>query len=174
MLAELSEVHALPAHAAASSIQILPWNERRQDEAAMLISGAYHGHVDSQINDQYRSFAGAKRFLLNIVQYPGCGKFFAGGSYIAEDETGRMCGLVLSSHVAGDVGHITQVCVSPEWKGRGAGYELMRSALLTMAAHRCEHVSLTVTACNTGAIHLYQRMGFRATRRFAAYVWDGF
>ena len=140
----------------------------------MLIASAYQGHVDSHINDQYRSYPGAKRFLMNIVQYPGCGKFFGEGSFVAEDANGRMCGIVLSSHVASDVGHVTQICVSNEWKGRGVGYELMRSAMLALSDGRCERVSLTVTASNTGAIQLYQRMGFRSTRRFAAYVWDGF
>jgi ribosomal protein S18 acetylase RimI-like enzyme len=172
MLADLSETQALPPSNA--RVQILPWTERRQEEAAQLIAGAYQGHVDSHINDQYRSYAGAKRFLLNIVQYPGCGKFFPGGSFIAEDDSGKICGLILSSHVADDVGHVTQVCVSPEWKGRGAGYELMRFAMSAMVNDGCDRASLTVTASNTGAIQLYQRLGFRSTRRFAAYVWDGF
>jgi ribosomal protein S18 acetylase RimI-like enzyme len=172
MLADLSDAQALPPSGAA--VQILPWDERRQDEAAQLIAGAYQGHVDSQINDQYRSFAGARRFLMNIVQYPGCGKFFHGGSFMAEDGAGRIVGLILSSHVADDVGHVTQVCVSPEMKGRGVGYELMRSAMNAMVNDACERASLTVTASNTGAIQLYQRLGYRSTRRFAAYVWDGF
>jgi ribosomal protein S18 acetylase RimI-like enzyme len=111
---------------------------------------------------------------MNIVQYPGCGQFYYGGSFVAEDLNGRMCGIVLSSHVADDVGHITQICVAPEWKGRGIGYELMCAALGAMADDGCERASLTVTASNTGAIQLYQRMGFRANRRFAAYVWEGF
>lgn len=174
MLVDLSDVQQLPVAAAASSLRIAPWNEHRQEEAAMLIGSAYQGHIDSQINDQYRSYAGAKRFLLNIVQYPGCGKFYPGGSFVAEDSNGHICGLVLSSHVADDVGHVTQICIAPEWKGRGLGYELMRSALLAMLNDGCDRASLTVTASNTGAIQLYQRMGFRATRRFAAYVWDGF
>jgi ribosomal protein S18 acetylase RimI-like enzyme len=172
MLADLCDVNALPPCDAA--IRIVPWDERRQEEVAQLIAGAYQGHVDSRINDQYRSFAGARRFLSNIVQYPGCGRFFPGGSFLAEDASGRICGLILSSHVADDVGHITQVCVSPEWKGRRVGYALMRSAMTAMVDDGCERASLTVTASNTGAIQLYQRLGFRSTRRFAAYVGDGF
>jgi ribosomal protein S18 acetylase RimI-like enzyme len=174
MVADISDAAQLPRGAAASQVRIVPWTPQRHDEAAMLIAGAYQGHVDSLINDQYRSYSGAKRFLMNIVQYPGCGKFFAEGSFAAEDTDGRLCGIVLSSHVASDVGHITQICVSNIWKGRGVGYELMRSAVLALSANNCERVSLTVTASNTGAIQLYQQMGFRSTRRFAAYVWDGF
>ena len=172
MLGELDEAAKLPGSHAA--IRLVPWTENRQDEAAMLISRAYEGHIDSYINDQYRSYGGAKRFLSNIVQYPGCGSFAPGASFVAEQADGKLCGLVLASRVASDTGHVTQVCVAPEWKGRGAGYELMRATLTALAGMGCERVSLTVTASNTVAIALYQRLGFRATRRFAAYVWEGF
>ena len=141
-----------------SSVAIFPWTEQRQDDTARLISHSYQGHIDSLINDQYRSFAGARRFLTNIVQYPGCGTFFAPASYaaIAGHE---LRGISLSSLVASDVGHITQVCVSPSERNTGLGYELMRRSLLALAAHGCRSVSLTVTSANSNAVRLYERMG---------------
>jgi ribosomal protein S18 acetylase RimI-like enzyme len=152
---------------------ILPWSERRQEEAARCIAAAYHGHIDSQINDQYRSTAGAGRFLTNIVQFPGCGSFFAPASYIAEDRGTRLlCGLCLASMVADGVGHITQVCVDPAHRGTGLGYELLRRSLLSLAARACRTVSLTVTSANQSAISLYERMGFRTRRSFSAFVWE--
>src|SRR5271157_4170514 len=54
-------------------VRIERWNDQWSDAAAHVIAAAYVGHVDSLINDQYRSVAGARRFLFNIVQYPGCG-----------------------------------------------------------------------------------------------------
>jgi ribosomal protein S18 acetylase RimI-like enzyme len=151
------------------------WSERKQDEAATLISAAYRGHIDSEINDQYRSPAGARRFLMNIVQYPGCGAFFQPASYVAMDPgTGRLSGICLASLVHADVGHVTQVCVSPAARGTGVGYELIRRSLASLARHGCKKVTLTVTAANTEAIALYERMGFRKTRNFSAYVWEGF
>jgi ribosomal protein S18 acetylase RimI-like enzyme len=151
------------------------WNDRKQDEAAALIVNAYQGHVDSQINDQYRSQPGARRFLLNIIQYPGCGSFFQPASFVAmEPNSSRLCGLCLSSLVKADVGHITQVCVSKAVRRWGVGYELIRRSLESLARHGCHKVSLTVTATNTEAIALYERMGFRKTRNFFAYVWEGF
>jgi len=33
-----------------------------------------YDHVDGEINDQYRSRAGALRFLKNIILLPGCGQ----------------------------------------------------------------------------------------------------
>jgi ribosomal protein S18 acetylase RimI-like enzyme len=151
------------------------WSERKQDEAATLIATAYRGHVDSEINDQYRSPAGARRFLMNIVQYPGCGAFFQPASYVAVDPgTGRLSGICLASLVHADVGHVTQVCVSGTGRGTGVGYELIRRSLESLARHGCKKVTLTVTAANTEAIALYERMGFRKTRNFSAYVWEGF
>ena len=152
---------------------IAPWSETRQEETARLIANSYQGHVDSLINDQYRSTGGARRFLMNIVQYPGCGTFFAPASYAATDTSDRqLCGVSLASLVAHDAGHITQVCVAPSHRGTGLGYELVRRSLVALAAHGCQSVSLTVTASNRAAIKLYQEMGFVTCRDFAAFVWE--
>jgi len=154
-------------------VAIVPWSESRQDDAARLIASAYSGHVDSHINDQYRSANGARRFLTNIVQYPGCGTFFAPAACVAVPANGRgLYGVCLTSLVAPDIGHITQVCVSPAFRGTGLGYELLRRSLVALAAHGCRKVSLTVTTSNTSAIRLYERMGFVNRRDFAAYVWE--
>jgi ribosomal protein S18 acetylase RimI-like enzyme len=175
MLADLGDgTGHLPEARGAGALRFRQWTEDREEESAALIAAAYRGHVDSRINDQYNSVSGARRFLDNIVQYPGCGRFLPAASLVAERQDGRLAGLILGSLVAADTGHITQVCVAPEHKGQGVGYELMRRSLSSLAQNRCERVSLTVTAANTGAIELYQRIGFRATRRFAAYVWEGF
>jgi len=153
-------------------IAIAPWTEARQDDSARLVAAAYRGHIDSEINDQYRSPGGARRFLSNIVQYPGCGAFFAPASYAASEAKGGLCGIALASLVAHDTGHITQICVTPSQRGKGVGYELLRRSMLALAAHGCRTVGLTVTSTNASAIRLYQEMGFTDRREFAAYVWD--
>jgi len=154
-------------------IRISLWTEPWQEGTARLIARSYQGHIDSQINDQYRTISGARRFLTNIVQYPGCGTFYAPASYVATDVPGReLHGISLSSLVASDIGHITQVCVDPADRGTGLGYELVRQSLAALAAHGCRLVSLTVTAANQSALSLYQSMGFVHRRDFAAYVWE--
>jgi ribosomal protein S18 acetylase RimI-like enzyme len=173
MLADMSMVPTL-VPAANARIQYEPWQERDTEQAARLIALAYQGHVDSQINDQYRSVAGGRRFLYNIVQYPGCGSFFRPGSFVAQDAvTGRVIGLSLASLVAFDVGHITQICVDPEWKGRRIGYELMRRSLDSLLRNGCRKASLTVTSSNDEAIRLYRQLGFRKHDLFEAFVWEG-
>jgi ribosomal protein S18 acetylase RimI-like enzyme len=151
------------------------WSDHYQDVAANLIAAAYSGHIDSRINDQYRTVAGARRFLYNIVQYPGCGSFYRPASYAAfEAGSGRLCGIALASLVAVDCGHITQICVSDAVRGAGVGYELLRRSLTTLRDAQCRFASLTVTEANEGAIRLYERVGFETLRRFSAYVWEGF
>jgi ribosomal protein S18 acetylase RimI-like enzyme len=161
----------LPARKLPASISIVPWTEAWQEATGRLIAGAYQNHIDSQINDQYRSAIGARRFLTNIVQYPGCGSFFAPASFAAV-ASGALCGVSLASLVSHDVGHITQVCVAPSYQGTGLGYELVRRSMELLAAHGCRAVSLTVTAANESALRLYRNMGFVQRRAFSAFVWE--
>jgi len=171
----LQGVAALPRGSAADRVHIATWQDWHQESAAYLIPEAYRGHIDSRINDQYDTVSGARRFLYNIVQYPGCGTFFRPASYIALDrETGVLTGLSLTSLVAPDVGHITQICVAPGWRDTGLGYELLRRSLVGLSEAGCRSATLTVTAANQGAIDLYNRVGFETIRRFRAIVWEGF
>jgi ribosomal protein S18 acetylase RimI-like enzyme len=174
MEAPAGQVLALEAREP-EGIAIAPWTEAQQDDSARLVAAAYRGHIDSEINDQYRSPSGSRRFLSNIVQYPGCGTFFPQASFAAVSSNGakgELCGISLASLVARDTGHITQICVAPSQRGKGIGYALLRRSMVALAAHGCRTVGLTVTSKNASAIHLYEQMGFRDRRQFAAYVWD--
>jgi ribosomal protein S18 acetylase RimI-like enzyme len=149
------------------------WEPALLEEAAALIAAAYRGHIDSQINDQYRSVHGSRRFLQNIIQYPGCGEFRRAASWVArEAESGRLVGLALASEVAAGVGHVTQLCVDPAGRRRGLGYELLRHTLCALARGGCHEVTLTVTAANAPAVELYRRLGFTVLREFPALVWE--
>jgi ribosomal protein S18 acetylase RimI-like enzyme len=173
MVADLSQA-PLPQGRVRHRAFIEKWAEQYHEQAAHLIAAAYLGHVDSSINDQYRSQAGARRFLYNIVQYPGCGTFFRPASFVAFDLDARLCGLCLTSLVAPEIGHVTQICVGSWVRGTGLGYELLRQSLEALRDAGCRKVSLTVTNSNRDATELYERTGFVTRRQFSAYVWEGF
>ena len=174
MVADIPVDLALPPGKGVGVVRLETWQEREQEDAARLIARAYQDHVDGEINDQYRSISGARRFLLNIVQFPGCGSFFQPASVIAlAPDSERLCGISLASLVAFDVGHITQICVDPAAKGLGIGYEMLRRSMEALSRSGCRRVSLTVTAENDEAIRLYERVGFRTEHAFDAVVWDG-
>jgi ribosomal protein S18 acetylase RimI-like enzyme len=163
----------LPATPALRRFHFEPWSEQYHEMAAGVIALAYGNHIDSQVNDQYRTVAGARRFLYNIVQFPGCGAFFRQGSFVAFDpRTTSMAGVVLTSFVADQVGHVTQLCVNPQMQGNALGYELLREAVRALRIYGARRVSLTVTASNEDAVRLYRRCGFREIRRFLSCVWD--
>ncbi len=149
------------------------WSDFYQEGAAQAIAEAYEGHVDSLINDQYRTVHGARRFLQNIIQYPGCGTFFRPASFIAFDGvSGKLCGISLASLVAHESGHVTQICVTPGVRGKGVGRNLLHRSLLALRQAGCRTASLTCTRENRGAVKLYEKVGFRIAKRFAAFVWD--
>jgi ribosomal protein S18 acetylase RimI-like enzyme len=149
------------------------WGDHHHDAAATVIPLAYSGHVDSQINEHYRTVAGATDYLHNIVKFPGSATFSQAASFIAFDmATGLAAGMSLSSFVADDVGHIAEICVAPDARGAGLGYELLRQSITMLRGAGAGRVSLTVTATNAEAVRLYTRCGFREVRRFYAYVWE--
>lgn len=163
-----------PARELPSQIEIRAWRESDYQPAAALIAEAYHGHVDSNINDQYRSAAGSMRFLNNIVRFPGCGVFDAQASFVAlHAATGRQIGLLLCSRVRPDVGHVTQVCLQPDFRDRGLGELLIHACYDAVRAHAGRALSLTVTKDNARAVALYQRLGFATHHVFDAFVWEG-
>jgi ribosomal protein S18 acetylase RimI-like enzyme len=149
------------------------WSDRFLDVAADLVARSYHNHVDSLINDQYRSFAGARRFLFNTTQHPGCGVFFRPAALVATGPAAQqLAGICLGSLVDAQVGHITQIAVAPGAQGHGVGYELLRRSVKAFEQRGCHAVSLTVTAPNHSAVELYEQVGFRTIRRFHAFVWE--
>lgn len=152
--------------------RIEPWSDRWLQSAARLICLAYQNHVDGEINDQYRSEAGASRFLRNIVFLRGCGEFLPHSSFVLCSADGSTpLGLVLSSMVSPGVGHTTQICILPGYQGHGLGRGLLHASIDALATHGFDGLSLTVTSANQPAAGLYERMGFRTLRRFSAGVW---
>jgi ribosomal protein S18 acetylase RimI-like enzyme len=169
----------IPAHAPLAAdidpaFEIRPWSEPEYQSAAAVITAAYRGHVDSDINDQYRTLSGSLRFLNNIVRFPGCGVFDPRSSYLVfQKATRTMVGLILCSQVRPDVGHVTQICLQPEYRSRGIGEALLAATTKNLRERNFRAISLTVTEANSRAIALYRRIGFAAKRVFDAFVWEG-
>jgi ribosomal protein S18 acetylase RimI-like enzyme len=157
-----------------SEIEIRRWTDADYQPAAAVITAAYRGHVDAQINDQYHTLTGSLRFLNNIVRFPGCGVFDAESSFVALDrKTKSQIGLILCSRVRNDVGHVTQVCVLPEHRSQGIGELLMAATMANLRKRDFSMLSLTVTEANTRAVALYRRLDFDTKKVFDAFVWEG-
>jgi ribosomal protein S18 acetylase RimI-like enzyme len=162
-----------PGTALWGDLELRPWRDEDLNPAGRLICEAYRGHPDSLINDQYRSVHGSLRFINNIVRYSGCGAFSPQVSHVVVERASReLVALVLGSRVSSESGHITQICVHPEFRRKG-----LARLLLSVAAHRfmrqgVTEISLTVTEANTDAIALYNAEGYSCAHRFDAMVWE--
>ena len=156
-----------------ADVELRRWSEQDYQPVASLIPAAYRNHVDSEINDQYRSMTGALRFLNNIVRFPGCGQFDPGASFVAVSRTtNSIIGTILCSRVKDDVGHVTQVCLLPEERGRGIGEVLLNATANELSRRHFSKLTLTVTQANEGAVRLYKRLGYAVNRIFDAFVWE--
>ena len=112
-------------------------------------------------------------FLRNIVLLPGCGQFLPEASFLVRPATGdRPVGMILTSTVAEGVGHTTQICVMPGHQGNGIGRALMESSIQALRRRDYKSVSLTVTSINSSAVRLYEHLGFRTIKQFAAGFWN--
>jgi GNAT superfamily N-acetyltransferase len=156
-----------------AGMKLRPWLDEDFVPAGHLISLAYQGHLDSHINDQYRTTAGSLRFLHNIVRFPGCGLFDAEASRVlVKAGQQELAGVLLCSRVREGVGHVTQVCVAKNFRNLGLGEMLLRDAAINLKKRGFQTLTLTVTESNKNAVALYERLGFVETHPFDAMVWD--
>lgn len=149
-----------------------PWHDADFNATGHLIADAYAGHLDSFINDQYRSVAGSLRFLHNIVRFPGCGYFDPQSSrVVTRSYSNEIDGVLLCSRVREDVGHVTQVCVQKSCRGLGLGRLMMQQCAASLQARGFQSLTLTVTEENQNAVALYRELGFEEKHSFDAMMW---
>lgn len=145
---------------------------RRDDipAAARLVYRSHEGSLDAALNMTYATPAMCRGFVDTLVLRSGCGRFDAEASLIADGGEGGL-GVVLASRLSRTNGHLCQVSVAPEAQGQGLGTLLVVSALEAFRRGGLLTASLSVTVENSRAYALYERLGFRLRREFAAHAW---
>lgn len=84
------------------------------------------------------------------------------------DVDGQVAGYFLMSFAAGEA-HVLNLCVAPEYQGRGHGRRLLRSLLHLAHSRGAQRVFLEVRPSNAGAIGLYEQEGFNEIGRRPRY-----
>ena len=170
---ELTVATKFAATPVPADVELCRWSPTFYEPTAALIQLAYQGHLDSEINDQYRTIAGSQRFLHNIIRFPGCGTFDPECSFVLrERRTNALVAVILCSRVAPDTGHITQLCVAREYRGRHLGETLLGVTLNQLRSRKYRYLTLTVSENNSSAVNLYFSAGFSTRHRFDALVLD--
>jgi ribosomal protein S18 acetylase RimI-like enzyme len=138
--------------------------------AAHIVHRSHQGTLDAALNLTYASPAHCRGFVETLVLRAGCGRFDPDASFVVESRAGAT-GVLLASHLSRTNGHICQVSVLPEAQSRGLGELLMRAALGSFRRQGLQTASLSVTVDNQRAYRLYERLGFRLRKPFAAHAW---
>ena len=70
-------------------------------------------------------------------------------------------------------GHMVSVAILPEFRNRGIGRALVEEAVNGVRIRKCDEFYLEVRCSNTGAIGLYEKLGFVKRQRLNEYYRDG-
>ena len=132
----------------------------RQVERADLLEV---NHIERVCFSQPWPYAAFERFL----DEPG---------FLVAVEDGSVVGYVVSNVVPNygrDIGHVKDLAVHPDARGRGVGRRLLERALVSLSIAGAALVKLEVRASNDPALALYRDEGFETMRRMPRYYGDG-
>ncbi len=138
--------------------------------AAEIVYRSHVGSVDAALNQTYATPANCRAFVETLVLRSGCGRFQPEASWLAEGPKGPL-GVLIASRLAAANGHVCQVSVTPEAQARGVGRALMVASLHAFRSLGLSSATLSVTVTNLRAHRLYELLGFRVQRSFAAHAW---
>lgn len=137
----------------------LPWSPGLLDAHADTKYASFRAEVDAVVFPSLASEGGCVGLMHRIS---GGRTFCPQATWLVAGPAG-FCGTVQGLLDRG-VGAIQNLGVPPEYRGLGLGTALLVRALHGFKAARARLGLLEVTACNEGAMRLYRRYGFKATR----------
>lgn len=71
-----------------------------------------------------------------------------------------------------DEGHISNIAVHPDYRGKGIGRQLVQALSLLCIAEGGKRMTLEVRVSNAAAVHLYEQMGFKSAGIRKAFYTD--
>jgi len=140
-------------------------------EAAAIMLAAYHGGVDAEMGQRYRTYEGCELVLQNLLGQSGGGIPILEASAMARHR-GRGIGFIILTEIAPRQGHLAQVAVLPEYQRQGLGRLLLRYGLSRLAELGFDMLSLIVSRLNRPALKMYQLIGFQSVLSFPVFTWE--
>jgi ribosomal protein S18 acetylase RimI-like enzyme len=170
MRRDLREALPPPGPALPAGVGVRPLRRDELQAAADIVYRSHAGTVDAALNLTYATPATCRAFVDTLVVRSGCGRFDPDASRMAEGPRGPLA-VLIASRLSAANGHVCQVSVAPESQGQGIGAVLLGTALRSFREQGLDSATLSVTVSNDRAHRLYERLGFRTLREFAAHAW---
>jgi mycothiol synthase len=151
----------LPAEPPSAGVEIVPFTWDRDDEVRQAHNAAFTRHHGSSQRDPeswQTLFTGQRSFRPDLSRLAVIDGAVAGYvlAYVFEADTAARGSREVS---------LGQIGVLPPARGRGVASATIAAVLRTAAEHDCATAGLGVDTENvTGALRLYERLGFRAVR----------
>ena len=148
-----------------AAYRLTPWDDRLLVAHAEVKYLCFRHELDANVFPSLGERSGCRRLMSEIAGRTG---FVPDATWLLEHwpEDARrpdVCGTIQG--VAEDkVGAIQNVGIILPHRGRGLGTVLLWHSLAGFKSAGIERVFLEVTAQNSGACHLYERLGFKRTK----------
>jgi GNAT superfamily N-acetyltransferase len=145
--------------------RLTPWDDRLLEVHADTKYRCFHWEMDANVFPSLSTREGCRRLMTEISRRNG---FVPQATWLLEHwpsgaRRPEPCGTIQG--VAEDkVGAIQNVGVTATHRGLGLGTVLLWHSLVGFKVAGIERVFLEVTAQNSGACRLYERLGFRRTK----------
>jgi ribosomal protein S18 acetylase RimI-like enzyme len=144
---------------------LLPWEDRLLEAHAETKYRSFKWEMDANVFPCLGARDGCRRLMTEIVRRPG---FVAEATWLlAWHEPGQrrpeLCGTIQGVADTG-LGSIQNVGITSPHRGRGLGTVLLWHSLAGFQRASIDRVYLEVSADNSGACRLYERLGFRRTK----------
>jgi ribosomal protein S18 acetylase RimI-like enzyme len=157
---------AVARHAAElpTGYRLVGWNEALLDVHARTKHRCFRSEIDAVVFPCLGSLEGCRRLMREIRGKAG---FLPEATWLVcwgrAPEDLQWCGTI-QGIVDRGVGSIQNIGIVPGHRGLGLGTCLIEQALAGFRLGGVRRASLEVTADNTSAVRLYQRLGFRRAR----------
>ncbi|MEY4178896.1 MAG: Mycothiol acetyltransferase [Planctomycetota bacterium] len=160
-LARLFREPDLPLH-----YRLLRWDESLLMAHADAKYRSFRSELDANVFPCLGDREGCRRLMGEIARRNG---FVRSATWLIQwcgkgDEEREYCGTIQGIVDFEGIGSIQNLGITPGHRGRGLGSCLLYHALAGFREHGLRRATLEVTAQNSGAIRLYQRLGFRRTK----------
>jgi len=155
----------LPDSQLPGGFHFLEWHPAFTERHAKTKHLSFCNEIDARIFPTFRQYDACLRLMRSIAGKPG---FIPGATWLIVQgeplKEVRDCATIQGLKHTEQLGAIQNVAVLPAFRQKGLGKALVLKSLHGFREAGLDRVTLEVTAENTPAIHLYEKIGFRTVK----------
>jgi len=148
-----------------AGFRMVAWQDSLLEAHAETKYQSFRDEIDSNVFPCLGDLVGCHRLMQEIRGKQG---FLPGATWLVAHETAdgktEYCGTIQGIRDYTGMGAIQNLGVTPDYRSRNLGSSLLLGALEGFQQAGLRRAFLEVTAQNSGAIRLYQRIGFIKAR----------